>query len=217
MTRGADFPLIAPAIAASGPHDVIQVRRGVYREDLMLDQPVSIVGEPGMVLFGTGSGTVIDDQGAWLRNSRADDRWDRHGRLQSDGCGDQDHVKPATRLSAIASGGAFYGIVVAGAAGNLIEGTTISPVWPTNRSGGAVTGSTSIARLTIRSAGTRCQACATPSIFSTRREGWPKETSCAASRYGLHDMFSDNTRIAGNVFQRVFGRRQPDELEQPGD
>jgi hypothetical protein len=42
--RGADFPLIAPAVAASGPHDVIQVRRGVYREDLTLNHPVSIVG-----------------------------------------------------------------------------------------------------------------------------------------------------------------------------
>ena len=58
--RGADFPLIAPAIAASGPHDVIRVRRGVYREDLVLDHPVAIVGEQGVVLFGTGKGTVIE-------------------------------------------------------------------------------------------------------------------------------------------------------------
>ena len=35
---GADFPLIAPAIAAATAGDVIRVRGGVYREDLVLDK-----------------------------------------------------------------------------------------------------------------------------------------------------------------------------------
>ena len=34
----ADFPLITPAIAAAASGDVIRVRGGVYREDLVLDK-----------------------------------------------------------------------------------------------------------------------------------------------------------------------------------
>ena len=33
---GADFPLISPAIAAAADGDVVEVRAGVYREDLAL-------------------------------------------------------------------------------------------------------------------------------------------------------------------------------------
>ena len=41
---GADFPLIAPAIAAASAGDVIRVRGGVYREDLVLDKPLALTG-----------------------------------------------------------------------------------------------------------------------------------------------------------------------------
>jgi len=56
---GADFPLIAPAIAASSDGDVIEVRAGVYREDLVLDRRLSIIGIGRPTLFGTGVGTVV--------------------------------------------------------------------------------------------------------------------------------------------------------------
>ena len=42
---GADFPLIAPAIAAASAGDVIRVRGGVYRENLVLDKSVVLMGE----------------------------------------------------------------------------------------------------------------------------------------------------------------------------
>src|SRR5262245_63827540 len=56
---GADFPLIAPAIAAAAAGDDIRVRGGVYREDLLIDKPLTIVGEGRPTLYGTGRGTVV--------------------------------------------------------------------------------------------------------------------------------------------------------------
>ena len=56
---GADFPLIAPAIAAAAAGDVILVRGGVYRENLLLDKPLTLMGEGSPTLFGTGLGSVV--------------------------------------------------------------------------------------------------------------------------------------------------------------
>ena len=57
--EGADYPLIAPAIAAASAGDVIRVRGGVYREDLILDKPLALQGEGYPTLFGTGVGSVV--------------------------------------------------------------------------------------------------------------------------------------------------------------
>jgi nitrous oxidase accessory protein len=57
--ESADFPLIAPAIASASAGDVIQVRGGVYRENLFLDKQLSIVGVGHPVLFGIGIGSVV--------------------------------------------------------------------------------------------------------------------------------------------------------------
>src|SRR5215471_14413731 len=56
---GADFPFIAPAIAAASAGDVIEVRAGVYREDLVLDKRLTLVGIGRPTLIGTGIGTVV--------------------------------------------------------------------------------------------------------------------------------------------------------------
>src|SRR5262245_28269554 len=56
----SDFPLISPAVAAAADGDEIRIRAGVYREDIVLDKQLSLVGEGRPVLFGTGNGTVID-------------------------------------------------------------------------------------------------------------------------------------------------------------
>jgi len=55
----ADYPFIAPAIAAAAAGDTISVRAGVYREDLVLDKPLAIVGDGWPTLFGTGTGSVV--------------------------------------------------------------------------------------------------------------------------------------------------------------
>jgi len=196
--RGADFPLIAPAVAASGPHDVIQVRRGVYREDLTLNHPVSIVGEDGVVLFGTGTGTVIEitAPGCEIRGLTID----------GTGNGASNDMDAAIRITS--SGNrivgnrirrAFYGIVVAGAAGNLIEGNDIAGLAdePFGRRGDGIylyrAPNNQIRRNTV--SGMRDAI-----YFQYAPGGIAVGNVVRGSRYGLHDMFSDNTRIAGNVF-----------------
>src|SRR6185503_535851 len=56
---GADLPLIAPAMAAAADGDTIEVHGGVYREDLVVDQRLALVGIGRPRLFGTGLGTVV--------------------------------------------------------------------------------------------------------------------------------------------------------------
>src|ERR1051325_5799618 len=56
---GADFPLISPAIAAASGGDTILVRGGVYREDLILDKPLTVTGQGSPTLFGTGLGSIV--------------------------------------------------------------------------------------------------------------------------------------------------------------
>ena len=56
---GADFPLIAPAIAAAADGDTIVIGPGVYRENLVLHRRVALVGDGSPVLYGLGTGSVI--------------------------------------------------------------------------------------------------------------------------------------------------------------
>src|SRR5262249_29399942 len=56
---GGDFPLISPAVAAAADGDIIRVTAGVYRDDLVIDKRLAIVGEGQPTLFGTGLGSVV--------------------------------------------------------------------------------------------------------------------------------------------------------------
>ena len=122
---GADFPLIGPAIAASSAGDVIRVRAGVYREDLVLTHQLTIVGEPQSIVFGTGSGTVItiESPGCEIRGltiegtgSGEDNRMDAAILITTDG-----NSIVGNRISR-----AFYGIVIAGGSRNRIENNEIA-------------------------------------------------------------------------------------------
>jgi nitrous oxidase accessory protein NosD len=87
----ADFPLIAPAIAAAAEGDEIRIGAGVYREDLVLGRRVALVGDGRAILFGTGAGTVIDvmADGCEIRNLIID----------GTGVGDGNEMDAAIRLS----------------------------------------------------------------------------------------------------------------------
>ena len=67
--KDADFPLITPAIAAAAPADVIRVRGGVYREDLVLDKSLVLTGEGQPTLMGTGLGSVVPIAAPWCELS----------------------------------------------------------------------------------------------------------------------------------------------------
>lgn len=198
--RGADFPLIAPAIAAASAGDLIEVRRGAYREDLVLDRTLTIVGEPGAVLFGTGAGTVITitAPGCEVRGLTID----------GTATGATNQMDAAIQISSASNHisdnhivRAFYGIVVAGASGNQIERNTISGLGslPFGRRGDGI--------YLYRAPGNRIVGNSIggmrDAIYLQYAPGGVVEGNIVhSSRYGLHDMFSDGTRIAGNTFSQ---------------
>jgi nitrous oxidase accessory protein len=56
---GTGHATIAAAVAAAAPYDTVRVRAGRYRERLVLDKPIVLVGEPGAVIDGGRAGTVV--------------------------------------------------------------------------------------------------------------------------------------------------------------
>ena len=197
--RGADFPLIAPAIAASAPHDVIRVQRGAYREDLVIDHPLTILGEEGAVLFGTGMGTTIE--------ITAPDCEIRELTIDGTGTGAGNQMDAAIRITSNNNRivgnhirRAFYGIVAAGATGNRIEGNEIAGLaaMPFGQRGDGIylyrAPSNQVIGNTV--SGMR------DAIYLQYAPGGIVERNVVEeSRYGLHDMFSDGTRIAANAFR----------------
>jgi nitrous oxidase accessory protein len=53
------YPSIAAALAAAAPGDTIRVRAGRYRERLVVNRGVVLLGEPGAVIDGGRAGTVV--------------------------------------------------------------------------------------------------------------------------------------------------------------
>jgi len=195
---GADFPLIAPAIAASSDGDVIEVRAGVYREDLVLDRRLSIIGIGRPTLFGTGVGTVVTIVAAGCQVSGF--------AIEGSGTGQTNEMDAGIQVS---SNGnrivdnvfrrVFYGIVVANATHNEIADNEIH----------------GLAELAFGSRGDGIYLYRAPANFVGRNRisgerdaiyfqyaprGRAVDNVTSSSRYGLHDMFSDDTVIARNVF-----------------
>jgi nitrous oxidase accessory protein len=195
----ADFPLIAPAIAAAADGDEIRIGEGVYREDLVLGRRVSLVGDGRAILFGTGAGTVIDvmADGCEIRNLIID----------GTGTGERNEMDAAIRLSSnrnVVSGNlmrrVFYGVVIAGGSNNVVSDNTIEGLLhlPYGRRGDGVYvykgPANHIARNRI--VGQR------DAIFLQYAHGVRVEGNVVeGSRYGLHDMFADDTIVVDNVFR----------------
>lgn len=53
------YPGVAAALAAARPGDTVLVRAGVHQERIVVNRPVTLVGEPGAVLDGGGRGDVL--------------------------------------------------------------------------------------------------------------------------------------------------------------
>src|SRR5207248_2872803 len=104
--------------------DVIRVRGGVYREDIVLDKPLTLTGEGQPTLFGTGVGSVvtITADGCELSGFT----------IEGSGMGETNQMDAAVQLR---SNGnrivdnrmrrVFYGIVVADATRNEIADNEI--------------------------------------------------------------------------------------------
>ena len=57
---GAPFSTITEALVAAGPGDTISVAPGHYRERLVIDRPVVLIGEAWPIIDGGGHGHVIE-------------------------------------------------------------------------------------------------------------------------------------------------------------
>lgn len=56
---GTAFPTIGAAVAAARPGDTLRIRPAIYRERPVVETPLVLWGEPGAVIDGGGSGTVL--------------------------------------------------------------------------------------------------------------------------------------------------------------
>ena len=195
---GADFPLIAPAIAAASAGDVIRVRGGVYREDLLLDKRLALRGEGQPTLFGTGLGSVVTITAAECELSGFT--------IEGSGTGERNEMDAAVQVRSDGNRivdnllqRVFYGIVVVGAMRNEIADNRIH----------------GLRDLSFGRRGDGIYLYRAPENFVARnrvsgeRDGIylqyaPRvravDNVVTDSRYGLHDMFSDDVVIARNSF-----------------
>src|SRR5688572_28208513 len=198
--RGStDFPLIAPAIAHAQDGDEIRIGPGAYREDLVIAKRLSLVGEGRPVLFGTGRGTVID--------VRADGCTISGLIIDGTGVGAGNQMDAAVRLTSnnnTVTGNemrrVFYGVVIAGGSGNVIADNTIEGLLdlPFGQRGDGIYVYQGPRNHILRNriAGER------DAIFlQYAHDVRVEDNSVERSRYGLHDMFSDNTIVRDNVFR----------------
>lgn len=195
---GSDFPLIGPAVAAASDGDTIRVRRGVYREDLVLERTIALVGEGGPVLVGTGQGSVIEIRGGGCVVSGFSIEGSGTGLTNQLDAGvlvSSNHNRiTGNRLERV-----FYGVVVQGRSDNEISENRIAGFagLPFGRRGDGV--------FLYRSPGNRVSR---NSIEGMRDAIYVQyspgsvvlDNVVTNSRYGLHDMFSDGATIRGNVF-----------------
>jgi nitrous oxidase accessory protein len=195
---GADFPLITPAIAAAVSGDVIRVRGGVYREDLVLDKSLVLAGEGHPTLFGTGVGSVVTIVAPECELSGFT--------IEGSGIGQTNEMDAAVQVR---SNGnrvvdnrmqrVFYGIVVVDAQRNEIADNDIRGLreLPFGRRGDGIYLYRAPENFVARN---RVSGERDGIYFQYAPRGRAVDNVVTDSRYGLHDMFSDDVVIARNTF-----------------
>jgi len=195
---GADFPFITPAIAAASDGDTIEVSRGVYREDLVVDRRLAIVGIGRPTLFGTGIGTVVTIVAPGCELSGFD--------IEGSGTGQGNAMDAGVQVS---SNGnriidnrlrrVFYGIVIANASRNEIADNEIEGFsdLPFGRRGDGIYAYRAPENFIARN---RITGERDAIYFQYAPRGRAVDNIVSGSRYGLHDMFSDDAVVARNEF-----------------
>ena len=195
---GADFPLISPAIAAATDGDVVEVRGGVYREDLLVDKRLKLAGVGRPRLFGTGIGTVVTIVAPECELSGF--------AIEGSGTGQTNEMDAGIQV--LSSGNrvvdnllrrVFYGIVVVDAMRNEIADNEIHGLseLPFGRRGDGIYLYRAPENFVARN---RISGERDAIYFQYAPRGRAVDNLASDSRYGLHDMFSDDTVIARNVF-----------------
>jgi parallel beta-helix repeat protein len=189
---GADFPLVAPAIAAAADGDTILVRRGVYRENLTIDRRIALIGEGDAVLYGTGVGSIVKVQ--------ADGCEIRGLRIEGSGAGETGRMDAAieivsnrNRISGNRMRRVFYGVVVSQGSDNEVDGNEIEGFLdqPFGRRGDGVYGS---------QASAMASTCSTHPTDGSSTTSWSVRgtgcTSCSRMRRPFAATHSERRRSA---------------------
>jgi nitrous oxidase accessory protein len=195
---GADFPFITPAIAAASDGDIVEVRAGVYREDLVLDKRLTLVGVGRPTLFGTGAGTVVTIVAANCELTGFVIEGSGTGQTNAMDAGVQVQSS-GNRIADNTLRRVFYGIVVANAMHNEIAGNEIHGFGdlPFGQRGDGIYVYRAPENVI---ASNRITGERDAIYFQYAPRGRAVGNVVDGSRYALHDMFSDDAVIAGNVF-----------------
>lgn len=196
--RSADFPFIAPAVAAAADGDVIRVHPGVYREDLRIDKRLTIVGEGRPTLIGTGVGTVVtitapgcELTGFAIEGSGTGQTNEMDAGIQVTSSGNRIVDNRLRRV--------FYGIVVVDSMRNEITDNEIQGLrdLPFGQRGDGIYVFRSPENMVARNhiSGERDAI-----YFQYAARSRAVDNVVSDSRYGLHDMFSDDAIVERNVF-----------------
>jgi nitrous oxidase accessory protein len=196
---GADFPSIAPAVAAAVDGDTILVSGGVYREDLVLDKRLALIGQDEPRLFGTGAGSVvtITASGCELRGFV----------IEGSGTGQTNEMDAGVQVRS--SGNrivdnrlrrVFYGVVVSNGTHNEIAGNDVEGLrdLPYGRRGDGIYRYRAPENFVARN---RISGERDAIYFQYAPGGRAVDNDVSDSRYALHDMFSDDAVVARNSFR----------------
>jgi len=196
ITVGAGgYPSVTAALAAARSGDTVRVTAGVYRERIVVDRPVVLVGEPGAVLDGGGDGTVVTIvapatiRGFTIKGSGRDQSREHSG-IMADGA--DELTVEQNRLEDVLFGVYVKQSRAPAIRGNTIVGKDLPPplrgdgirLWYSHR--GVVQGN-------------RVER-ARDLVIWFSDETDVRDNEVRDGRYGLHYMYSNHNHFAGNTF-----------------
>lgn len=198
VSPGGPLPTVGAALTRAAAGDTVVVAPGVYRERLVIERPVTLIGEGWPVVDGGGRGHVVEARAAVfirgfvLRGSGA--------RIDGGDAGILARGAPA-RIVGNRLEDVLYGVSLEAAPGSVIEGNEIrGKALPIERRGDGIrlwnSGRTRIASNRVWR---------TRDVVLYFSDGLVVEKNrIADGRYGLHTMYTSDGRFTGN---RLEGNR----------
>lgn len=186
-------------IDAARPGDRIVIRGGTYDGDLIIDKPLTLVGEGWPLLRGSGTGSVVRVRAADVTISGVEIDGRRGGDLGRDASGI--HIAaPRVHVSHCRIHDTLFGIYLRAANGATIEDCTINGI-PGREPGEIGSG--------IHVWNTDGFTLLRNEIVATRdgmyvqssSHGFVQGNTARDLRYGLHYMFSDDNVFEDNTFE----------------